>query len=70
MQMYQRKHLIEESNNRVIYGLSDGAHILQIGDNITIYGKTFLIKDGHISQICDEKQEYQVNNDKNISKHF
>ncbi len=70
MQMYQRKHLIEESNNRDIYGLTDGAHILQIGDNINIYGNTFLIKDGHISQICDEKHEYQVNNDKNISKHF
>ena len=70
MQMYQRKHLIEESNNRDIYGLTDGAHILQIGDNITIYGKTFLIKDGRISQICDEKQEYQVGNDKNIGKRF
>lgn len=33
MQMYQRKHLLEESKKRKIYALGDGAHILELGES-------------------------------------
>lgn len=55
-QMYQRKHQIEESKKRPIYALCDGSHILETDEVIKVYGKAFLIKDGIITQICDDKQ--------------
>lgn len=65
MQLYQRKHILNESKKRVIYGLCDGAHILEIGGNITIYGKAYLIKDGLIQKISDDGESYCIKRDDN-----
>lgn len=60
MQMYQRNHLLEESKRRPIYALCDGSHILETEESIMIYGKSFLIQDGIITQICDDKQTFNI----------
>ena len=60
MQIYQRNHLLNESKERTIYALCDGSHILETDESIKIYGKAFLIKDGIITQICDDKQEFNI----------
>ena len=61
MKIYQRNHQLEESKKRSIYALCDGSHILQTDESIVVYGKAFLIKDGSIIQICDDKQEFNIN---------
>lgn len=66
MQMYQRNHQLEESKKRPIYALCDGAHILETDESITVYGKSFLIKDGTITQICDDRQTYNIDIEKKI----
>lgn len=69
LQMYQRNHQLEESKRRPIYALCDGAHILETDDSITVYGKAFLIKDGSVVQICDNKETYNIDVEKkNFSK--
>lgn len=60
MQLYQRKHLLEESNKRPIYALCDGSHILETNKSITVYGKAFLIKDGSIIQIGKDKEAFHI----------
>ncbi len=60
MQMYQRKHLLEESKKRPLYALSDGSHILATDESIAVYGKVFLIKDGAIVQICSDKNTFNI----------
>ena len=61
MQMYQRKHLLEESKRRPIYALCDGSHIFEDDDSIIVYGKAFLVKDGVIEQICDDRGSRNIN---------
>ncbi len=69
IEIYQRNHLLEESKKRPIYALCDGSHILQIDESIVVYGKSFLIKDGSIIQICDDKQSFNINlKSKTLSK--
>lgn len=53
-----------ENEKRPIYALCDGSHILENDKSITVYGKAFLIKDGFITQICDDKQKYSICSDK------
>ena len=53
MQMYQRKHLLEESKNICVVRW---AHILALGESAIICGEAFLINDGIITKICDDKQ--------------
>lgn len=60
MQTYQRKHLLEESQKRAIYALCDGSHILETDEAIIICGKSFLIKDGIITQICSDRQTCNI----------
>ncbi len=60
MQLYQRNHQLEESKRRPIYALCDGSHILETDESIIIYGKSFLIKDGIITQICNDKQSFDI----------
>ncbi len=60
MQLYQRKHLLEESKKRPIYALCDGSHILETNKSITVYGKAFLIKDGSIIQIGKDKGAFHI----------
>ena len=68
MQMYQRKHQLEESKKRPIYALCDGSHILETDNGATIYGETFLIKDGAITQICSDKQAFDIDMNKNLGR--
>lgn len=56
MQIYQRKHLLEESKKRKIYALCDGTHILELDESAIICGEAFLIEDGIITKICGDKQ--------------
>ncbi len=37
-----------------------GTHILETDESITVYGKAFLIKNGSIVQICDNKETYNI----------
>ena len=64
MQMYQRKHLLEESKKRPIYALSDGSHILETDESVMVCGEAFLIKDGTITQICRDRQVLHIAVDK------
>lgn len=64
MQIYQRNHLLKESKTRPIYALCDGSHILETDESIKIYGKAFLIKDSIITQICDDKQTFNIDKDR------
>ncbi len=69
MQMYQRRHQLEESNKRPIYALSDGSHILETDDAITVYGESYLIKDGTIVQICSDNHTFNIDREeKTMSK--
>lgn len=68
MEMYQRKHLLEESKKRPIYALNDGSHILETDESITVYGKSFLIKDGIITQICNDRQMSNIGIEKKALK--
>lgn len=66
MQMYQRNHILEESKVRDIYGLCDGSHILEMDGSITIYGDAYLIKNGVITKICDDKMSYCILDSKGL----
>lgn len=69
MQIYQRNHQLEESKKRFIYALCHDSHILQTDESIVIYGKAFLMKDGYIMKICDDKHEFNINlESKTLSK--
>lgn len=59
-QMYQRTHILEESKTRPIYAICDGSHILETDDSTTIYGKSYLIKDGIITEICNDKESSSI----------
>ena len=53
---YQRNVIIRESYNRQIYGQCNGSHIIINENNVaTIYGETYLIENGNITKICDNK---------------
>lgn len=60
LQMYQRRHLLEESFKRPVYGLCDGAHIIEVDGRATIYGETYLIQDGNIIKLCSNKEKYEL----------
>lgn len=60
LQMYQRRHLLEESFKRTIYALCDGSHILEIDGRATVYGRAYLIQDGNIVKLCDNKEKYEL----------
>ena len=58
---YQRKAIVDESYNRAIYGQCNGSHVFIGDDNIaTIYGETYLIKNGNIEKICENNQKFVI----------
>lgn len=57
----QQKYIIEESFNRIIYGLPDGSYIK---DNI-IYGECYKIENGEIELICNDNQTLKLEGDNN-----
>lgn len=59
-EQYQRRHILKESNTRSIYALCDGAHIIETDEEITVYGESYLIKDGNIIPLCKDKESYII----------
>lgn len=60
-EVYQRNAIINESYNRPIYGQCNGSHIfIDENDIATIYGETYLITNGIIEKICENKQKYII----------
>lgn len=59
-EIYQRRFTIEESNNRDIYALKDGSHILLDGDRSVIFGEAYLIKDEIITKLCDDSKSLEI----------
>lgn len=58
---YQRNYILKESQKRTIYALRDTSHILIVNGKETIYGESYIIKDGNISMICENGQYYLIN---------
>lgn len=59
---YQREAIIKESFNRPIYGQVDKSHIRIDDDNKTvIYGETYLVENGNIVKICENKNNVAIN---------
>lgn len=52
----QQKYIIEESFNRIIYGIPDGSYIK---DNI-IYGECYKIENGKIELICNNNESVSL----------
>ena len=59
---YQRNAIIKESYNRQIYGQCNGSHIIIDDNNVaTVYGDTYLIENGNITKICNNKDNKIIN---------
>ncbi|MBR2708062.1 MAG: Type 1 glutamine amidotransferase-like domain-containing protein [Bacilli bacterium] len=66
---YQREAIIKESYNRPIYGQCNGSHIFINEDDVaTTYGETYLIMNGKIEKICDNKKSVIINKLSNLKK--
>ena len=57
LELYQRKHILNESMKREIYAISDGAYIIEANNSITIFGESYLIKDGIITKLCSNGEQ-------------
>ena len=57
LELYQRGHIINESMKREIYAISDGAYIIEANNIITIFGESYLIKDGIITKLCSNGEQ-------------
>ena len=60
LELYQRNHILKESNNRIIYGIPDGSYILINDKNTYIYGESYLIKDGKIALINSNSTVFKI----------
>ena len=61
-EIYQRNAILKESLNRTIYGQCDGSHVfIDNTGKITIYGETYLIKDGLVKCICKNGNNIKLN---------
>ena len=66
---YQRDAIIKESYNRPIYGQVNKSHIrIDNDDNTFVYGETYLISNGNITKICDNKNYVAINIDSHTLK--
>lgn len=59
-ELYQRKHVLNESNIRTIYALCDGSHIVETDEEIIVYGESYLIKDENIILLCKDRESYVI----------
>lgn len=57
---FKLKSILNESFKREIYGLTESAYILQNNKICRIYGKAYLIKDGNITQVCDDNESINI----------
>lgn len=49
-----------DSYGRSFYALVDGSYVLRTGDDYTLYGEGYLIRDGRIAQICREGEHAAI----------
>ena len=49
-----------DSHGRSFYALVDGSYVLRTGDDYTLYGEGYLIRDGRIAQICREGEHAAI----------
>lgn len=59
-ELYRREHVLQESYNRDIYGIPDGSHILVTYNESIIYGDAYLIKNGNIELINNNKDALKI----------
>jgi hypothetical protein len=50
----QMNTILSESNNRLLYGLTDGSYIIKNGSKCTLYGESYKIQNGNIIKICED----------------
>lgn len=50
----QMNAILSESNNRLLYGLTDGSYIIKNGSKCTLYGESYKIQNGNIIKICED----------------
>lgn len=67
-ELYQRRHILNESNTRTIYALCDGAHIIETDGEITVFGESYLIKDGNIIPLCKDRESFIIRSSSKIKK--
>lgn len=58
--LYQRRHILNESNTRTIYALCDGAHIIETDRETIIYGESYIIKDEKITPLCKDRESFII----------
>jgi len=64
-----RKELLKDSLERPIYAICDGSYIFDDGNKQIIYGESYFIKDGIISNpLCLDKEEYLINYRNRLTK--
>ncbi len=64
---YQRDIILNESNNRNIYGQCNGSHILIDSEGqVLICGETYLISNNEIVSICSNGEKKKLNNNKTL----
>ncbi len=59
-EIYQRRYIERESNERCIYAITDGSHILIDDSSITAFGEIYFIKDEVIEKICENGEKYVI----------
>lgn len=60
LESYQRDNILNESLSRTIYALCDGSHIFETDNSIVIYGKSYIIRRGGISLLCEDKEKFII----------
>ena len=64
-EMYQRNNILNESNNRIIYGQYNGSNIFIDDDNEPlICGETYIITNNKIDLICNDGEKKKLNSNK------
>lgn len=58
---FQRKYILEESNDRELYALIDGSYVY-VDKDIIVYGESYLIKNESIKQICENGKSIKLKN--------
>ena len=60
LENYQRDNILNESLSRTIYALCDGSHIFETDNSIVVYGKSYIIRRGGISLLCEDKEKFII----------
>ncbi len=55
-----RNELLKLSFDNILYAISDGAYIFDDGESKIVYGKSYLINQGHIENICEDGESKRI----------